>query len=63
MRLRRPLALAGLLAVLSSPAVGQVASAHDATSDVYAEVTTAPSSTRPEDHGGGGVALLEQVDG
>ncbi|MGW2092687.1 HupE/UreJ family protein [Promicromonospora sukumoe] len=39
MRLRRSLALAGLLAVVSSPAVGQVAWAHDATSDVYAEVT------------------------
>lgn len=43
MRLRRSLALAGLLAVVSSPAVGQVAQAHDATSDVYAEVTAASS--------------------
>lgn len=45
MRLRRSLALAGLLAVVSSPAVGQTAWAHDATSDVYAEVTTAPSGS------------------
>ena len=45
MRLRRTLALAGLLAVVSSPAVGQTAWAHDATSDVYAEVTPAASST------------------
>jgi hydrogenase/urease accessory protein HupE len=37
-------ALAGLLAVLSSPAVGQTAWAHDATSDVYAEVTPAASA-------------------
>ncbi|MGI5190146.1 HupE/UreJ family protein [Promicromonospora sp. CA-289599] len=44
MRLRRTLALAGLLAVVSSPAVGQVAWAHDATSDVYAEVAPAASS-------------------
>jgi hydrogenase/urease accessory protein HupE len=35
------LALAGLLAVVSSPVVGQAAWAHDATSDVYAEVTSA----------------------
>jgi hypothetical protein len=35
------LALAGLLAVVSSPVVGQDAWAHDATSDVYAEVTSA----------------------
>ncbi|MFI2362833.1 HupE/UreJ family protein [Promicromonospora sp. NPDC019610] len=60
----RPLALAGLLAVLSSPAVGQVASAHDATSDVYAEVTTASSSSGPEGGGSGGggpdvVAVLD----
>ncbi|MFD7311260.1 HupE/UreJ family protein [Promicromonospora sp. NPDC059942] len=59
MRLRRPLALAGLLAVLSSPAVGQVASAHDATSDVYAEVTTAPSSSGPEGGGADVVAVLD----
>jgi hydrogenase/urease accessory protein HupE len=45
LRLRRSLALAGLLAVVSSPAVGQAAWAHDATSDVYAEVTPAPSAT------------------
>lgn len=37
------MALAGLLAVVSSPAVGQTAWAHDATSDVYAEVTPAAS--------------------
>jgi hypothetical protein len=37
-------ALAGLLAVVSSPAVGQAAWAHDATSDVYAEVTPASAS-------------------
>jgi hydrogenase/urease accessory protein HupE len=37
------MALAGLLAVVSSPAVGQPAEAHDATSDVYAEVTSATS--------------------
>jgi hydrogenase/urease accessory protein HupE len=37
-------ALAGLLAVVSSPAVGQTAWAHDATSDVYAEVTPAASA-------------------
>ncbi|MFD7021873.1 HupE/UreJ family protein [Promicromonospora sukumoe] len=53
MRLRRSLALAGLLAVVSSPAVGQVAWAHDATSDVYAEVTPAPSSSGPGAEGGG----------
>ncbi|MEV0951201.1 HupE/UreJ family protein [Promicromonospora sp. NPDC050249] len=39
MRFRHTVALAGLLAVVSSPAVGQAAWAHDATSDVYAEVT------------------------
>ncbi|MFE7504584.1 HupE/UreJ family protein [Promicromonospora sp. NPDC057488] len=55
----RTVALAGLLAVLSSPAVGQVASAHDATSDVYAEVTTAPSSSGPEDGGPDVVAVLD----
>lgn len=38
------MALAGLLAVVSSPAVGQAAWAHDATSDVYAEVAPAASS-------------------
>ncbi|MFJ3404342.1 HupE/UreJ family protein [Promicromonospora sp. NPDC090134] len=53
------MALAGLLAVLSSPAVGQVASAHDATSDVYAEVTTAPSSSGPEGGGPDVVAVLD----
>ncbi|MFI8528019.1 HupE/UreJ family protein [Promicromonospora sukumoe] len=53
MRLRRSLALAGLLAVVSSPAVGQAAWAHDATSDVYAEVTAAPSSSGPGAEGGG----------
>lgn len=37
------MALAGLLAVVSGPAVGQTAWAHDATSDVYAEVTPAAS--------------------
>ena len=44
MRFWRPVALAGLLAVVSSPAVGQAAWAHDATSDVYAEVTPAASA-------------------
>lgn len=53
------MALAGLLAVLSSPALGQVASAHDATSDVYAEVTTAPSSSGPEGGGPDVVAVLD----
>ncbi|MEU4361927.1 HupE/UreJ family protein [Promicromonospora sp. NPDC023987] len=43
MRFGRTVALAGLLAVVSSPAVGQTAWAHDATSDVYAEVTPAAS--------------------
>lgn len=38
------MALAGLLAVVSSPVVGQAAWAHDATSDVYAEV--APTAGR-----------------
>jgi hydrogenase/urease accessory protein HupE len=41
LRFWRPVALAGLLAVVSSPAVGQAAWAHDATSDVYAEVAPA----------------------
>ena len=53
------MALAGLLALLSSPAVGQAASAHDATSDVYAEVTTAPSSSGPEGGGPDVVAVLD----
>ncbi|WP_020013262.1 HupE/UreJ family protein [Promicromonospora sukumoe] len=53
------MALAGLLAVLSSPAVGQTAWAHDATSDVYAEVTAAPSSSAPEDGGTDVVAVLD----
>jgi hydrogenase/urease accessory protein HupE len=44
LRFWRPVALAGLLAVVSSPAVGQAAWAHDATSDVYAEVTPAASA-------------------
>ncbi len=47
MRFWRTVALAGLLAVVSSSAVGQPAWAHDATSDVYAEVTTAPSAGGP----------------
>ena len=37
--------LAGLLAVVSRPAGGQAAWAHDATSDVYAEVTAVPAGT------------------
>lgn len=53
------MALAGLLAVLSSPAVGQAAWAHDATSDVYAEVTAAPSSSGPEGDGRDVVAVLD----
>ncbi|MFI2485357.1 HupE/UreJ family protein [Promicromonospora kroppenstedtii] len=53
------MALAGLLAVLSSPAVGQTAWAHDATSDVYAEVTTAPSSSGPEGAGPDVAAVLD----
>lgn len=44
MRFWRPVALAGLLVVVSSPAVGQAAWAHDATSDVYAEVRPAASA-------------------
>lgn len=38
------MALAGLLAVVSSAAVGQTAWAHDATSDVYAEVAPTAGS-------------------
>ncbi|MCP2262902.1 HupE / UreJ protein [Promicromonospora thailandica] len=45
MTLRRSLALAGLLALVSSPVAGSVAWAHDATSDVYAQVTAAPSGS------------------
>lgn len=41
MRIRHTVALAGLLAVVSSPAGGLAASAHDATSDVYAQVQAA----------------------
>ncbi|MFD6139166.1 HupE/UreJ family protein [Promicromonospora sp. NPDC060271] len=44
LRIGRTVALAGLLAVLSSPAVGPAAWAHDATSDVYAEVAPAAST-------------------
>ncbi|MFI6427410.1 HupE/UreJ family protein [Promicromonospora sp. NPDC050880] len=59
MRLRRSLALAGLLAVVSSPAVGPAAWAHDATSDVYAEVTTASSSSGAEGGGPDVAAVLD----
>ncbi|WP_369371561.1 HupE/UreJ family protein [Promicromonospora sp. Populi] len=54
MRLRHTVVLAGLLAVVSSPAgmlLAGPAAAHDATSDVYAEVTPATSD--------GGVAAGE----
>ncbi|WP_245605784.1 HupE/UreJ family protein [Promicromonospora kroppenstedtii] len=45
--------------MLSSPVVGQAAQAHDATSDVYAEVTTAPSSSGPEGAGPDVAAVLD----
>ncbi|MEU4387931.1 HupE/UreJ family protein [Promicromonospora sp. NPDC023805] len=57
LRRGRTVALAGLLAVVSSPAVGQAAWAHDATSDVYAEVTPAASATA----GGGPAADVTAV--
>ncbi|MDR7381954.1 HupE/UreJ family protein [Promicromonospora iranensis] len=47
MRFWRRVAWAGLLAVVSSPAVGQAAWAHDANSDVYATVTPAASAGGP----------------